>query len=40
MAKLFYETKHFKLHINYVLRSESKKDSDNGQVLTALQITF
>jgi polyhydroxyalkanoate synthesis regulator phasin len=36
----FIKQDHFKLQINYVHRNESKGDSDNDQVLTALQIAF
>ena len=36
----FIKQNHFKLQVNYVHRNESKRESDNDQVLTALQIAF
>ena len=36
----FIKQNRFKLQINYVHRNESKRDRDNDQVLTALQIAF
>ena len=36
----FIKQNRFKLQINYVHRNETKEDSDNDQVLTALQIAF
>jgi len=36
----FIKRDNFKLQINYIHKNESKMDSDNDQVLTALQIAF